>query len=285
MMKNRKITALIICAVCLLTLIFSGYAPAADSLDLSNPEIIPIYRDGIRVSDGIKLGATTYTPLRAFSNAVGIDVDISWDPETCTAYVNGEGLELSATVGKQYMTANGRCLYIPVGVINYNGSVIVPIRELAKIFNVGIVWHSEIPSISLETGDVRIIESADTFYNADDLYWLSRLIYSESGNQPMDGKIGVGNVVLNRVADPTCPNTIYNVIFDNKYGVQFSVTTTGTIYHTPNEESVIAAKICLEGYNVVGNALYFVNPVIGASSWFANTRVFVATIGEHVFYA
>lgn len=285
MRKNRKLTILLICAVCLLTVVFSGYIPASETVNLSSVEIIPIYKDGLYVSDGIKIGETTYTQLRAFSDAIGREVEVSWDGETGTAYVTAEGLDLSVTVGNQYMTANGRCLYLRTGAINYNGSVIVPIRELAKVFNAQIDWHAETSSISVGTGELSVIQSADEFYNEDDLYWLSRLVNSESGNQPLDGKIGVGNVVLNRVADPTCPDNIYGVIFDNKYGVQFSVTTNGAIYNTPNDESVIAAKICLEGYNVVGNSIYFVNPVIGVSSWFANTRVFVASIADHDFYA
>src|SRR5699024_8602041 len=108
----------------------------------------------------------------------------------------------------------------------------------------------------------------------DDLYWLSRLINAEAGNQPLEGKIGVGNVVLNRVADPTCPDTIYDVIFDARYGVQFSVTETGAIYLEPNEESVIAAKICLEGYNVVEDSLFFLNPQISSKTWFEKNFTF-----------
>ncbi len=286
-MTKNKLTILILCVVCLLSLVLSGYTFAVQEVDLNNVEIIPVYKNGIRVSEGIKIGETTYTPLRAFTNAVDreIEMDIAWDPQTNTATVTAEGLSLSVTVGNQYMTANGRCLYIPAAAINYNGSVIVPIRELARVFNAEILWDSETSSISLGTDNISYILSGDEFYNEDDLYWLSRIIYSESGNQPMDGKIGVGNVVLNRVADPTCPNTIHDVIFDNKYGVQFSVTTNGTIYKDPNADSVVAAKICLEGYNIVGDSLYFVNPVIGATSWFARTRVFVASIGEHDFYA
>lgn len=285
MMKKRRAISFIICAVCLLTLVLSGYTQGSDVNDVEAPEIIPIYKNGIRVSDGIKFGDTTYTPLREFSDAVGVEIEISWDAETDTAYVNAEGLEFSATVGEQYITANERCFYVPAGVMNYEGSVIVPIRELAKIFNVEVVWHEEAPSISLEIDDVKFIEPAEEVYDEEDLYWLSRLINSEAGNQPMDGKLGVGNVVVNRVADETCPDSIYGVIFDNKFGVQFSVTTNGTIYNTPNDESVVAAKLCLEGYNIVPDCIYFVNPDIGVSSWFMYTRTYVATIGEHDFYA
>ena len=59
----------------------------------------------------------------------------------------------------------------------------------------------------------------------------------------------------------------------------------GTIYDDPNEESVVAAKICLEGCSLVGDSLYFVNPVVGVSDWFAESRMFVARVGDHDFYA
>ena len=67
--------------------------------------------------------------------------------------------------------------------------------------------------------------------------------------------------------------------------MQFSVITTGGIYAEPNEESLAAAKACLEGASVVGKALYFVNPTLASSKWFDQTRTFIATIGEHDFYA
>lgn len=285
MTTSRKLISLIICVVCLFTLVLSGYAPANDSVDFENAQSVPLYKNGIRVSEGILLNGTTYVPLRSFSDAVGVEIEIAWDAETDTATVTGDGLTLSITVGQQYMTANGRCLYIPLGVFNYNGSVLVPVRELSRVYGVEVEWHEESSSISLLAENPEFIQPGDEFYVEEDLYWLSRIINSEAGNQPLDGKIGVGNVVLNRVADPTCPDTIYNVIFDRKYGVQFSVTTNGTIYNAPNDESIVAAKLCLEGYSIVEDAIYFVNPDIGVSSWFVNTRVFVATIGDHDFYA
>jgi N-acetylmuramoyl-L-alanine amidase len=134
-------------------------------------------------------------------------------------------------------------------------------------------------------GEPKYLESAETYYDEDSLYWLSHIINAEAGNQSLEGMIGVGNVVLNRVKDPSCPDSVYGVIFDNRYGVQFSPTVNGTIYDDPNDMSVAAAKICLEGYKLVGDSLFFVNPEIGLSSWFVSTRTYVATIGDHAFYA
>ena len=158
-----------------------------------------------------------------------------------------------------------------------NGRTYVPLRQVAEALGGSARWDRYL--------DGAAVTSAGAGYDASDLYWLSHIIYAESGNQPLEGMIGVGNVVLNRVADPTCPDTIYDVIFDRRYGVQFSPTENGTIYDDPNELSIIAAKLCLEGYEVVGDSLFFVNPQIGISSWFVNTRNYVATIGEHVFFA
>ena len=60
---------------------------------------------------------------------------------------------------------------------------------------------------------------------------------------------------------------------------------TGSIYRTPNAESVLAAKLCLEGVNTAGNSLYFVNPTTSPGSWASRNRPYVATIGAHAFFS
>ena len=66
---------------------------------------------------------------------------------------------------------------------------------------------------------------------------------------------------------------------------QFAPAGSGHLSRTPNAESVVAAKLCLEGANTAGNALYFVNPVTSPGSWASRNRPYVATIGAHAFYA
>jgi len=279
---NKKFA--VICVVLLTVCLFSGFTTASGDYLPASTEI-PVYMDGILMFKGYKIEDTTYVSLRTFCNALDKDLSIRWDQDSKTACVEADGLTLSAREGDNYITANGRYFYVPDGVLNDNGIILVPIREVAKVFNVKVNWSSRYWTIDLDTSDMKFIESGDQFYSEEDLYWLSRIINAESLNQPLEGKIAVGNVVLNRVADESCPDTIYDVIFDKKYGVQFSVTTNGTIYMDPSEESIIAAKICLEGYSVVGDSIYFVNPDIGVSSWFENTRTFVKSIGDHDFYA
>jgi N-acetylmuramoyl-L-alanine amidase len=245
---------------------------------------ISIYVNGILISDGIKVNGSTYIPLRTFFEAIGVQADVSWDSKTNTAVVSGAGLSLTAVVGDKYFTANSRCFYVPDGVINVNGSVALPIRELAKVYKINVGWDTDSSSISICADKPQLLDSASTVYKEKDLYWLSRLINAEAGNQSLEGKIAVGDVVINRLSDPECPDTIYGIIFDNKFGTQFSVTETGGIYEAPNEESIVAAKLCLEGYDIVGKSIYFVNPTTGSTAWFNKTRVFVASVGAHNFY-
>ena len=126
----------------------------------------------------------------------------------------------------------------------------------------------------------RSILPGDSYYNADTLYWLSRIIHAESGNQILEGKIAVGNVVMNRVKDPKFPNNIYDVLYQKN---QFAPASSGSLKRTPNEESVIAAKLVLDGAEIVPTALFFNRA--GLSCYASRNRTYVTTIGEHAFYA
>lgn len=124
-----------------------------------------------------------------------------------------------------------------------------------------------------------------TAYNADDIYWLARIIHAEAGAEPYQGKVAVGNVVLNRVKSKDFPNTIYNVIFEYYKNIpQFSPVADGTIYNTPSAESIRAAKDAASGVRPVGNSTYFFNPSKAAGTWIVQNKTYVVRIGNHVFY-
>ena len=206
---------------------------------------------------------------------------------TGLAYSSGklDGIQLSLAESGEYVEVNGRYLYLEGGLLVIDGTELWPVSELCRIFSFTVTWDSATSSVNIDTTKKELLASGDSFYAEEDVYWLSRIIYAESGNQPLEGMLGVGDVVMNRVASGAFPNTVKEVIFDSRYGVQFSPVETGSIYSEPSEECVIAAKLCLEGYDIVGGALYFVNPDIGVSSWFRQTRTFVTSIGDHDFYA
>jgi N-acetylmuramoyl-L-alanine amidase len=226
--------------------------------------------------------STSYVPLRAAAKILCPNARITW--ENNRAVVTTQNLRLTAKPGDCYLEANGRNLYIANGVKLANGSTMVPIRVLAKATGASVSWDNATGTVLLQRGSGTIL-SGESFYDSTSLYWLSRIIYAESSGEPLKGKIAVGNVILNRVKSPDFPNSIYDVIFDAKFGIQFEPVRNGTINNTPNEESILAAKLCLDGASVVGNSIYFLNPNKSTSLWAAKYCVYTATIGKHQFYA
>jgi N-acetylmuramoyl-L-alanine amidase len=199
------------------------------------------------------------------------------------AYLKTDKLTLTAKDGASYIVANGRYLFTSTPIYMKNGRMYAPILLMAKAFDAKASWSDATSSFNITRGSGGIL-SGDKYYREDEVYWLSKIINAEAGGEIMIGKIAVGNVVLNRTRSSAFPNTIYGVIFDTKNGVQFSPVANGTIYKSPNSDSIIAAKICLEGYTISYDILYFVNPKVAPNSWASKNRPYFDTIGNHVFY-
>ena len=220
----------------------------------------------------------TYVHYWPIIQALDPEATASWDANG--ALIKADGLTLRIKPGASYLQANDRYLYLNFGVrMNSDGVCLIPATALAWALGGAAWWEGGV--LQITAGDQYVSGGGD-YYNANAVYWLSRIIYAESGNQPMEGKIAVGNVILNRVESPLFPDTIYEVIFQRN---QFTPAMTGSINRTPSADSVIAAKLCLEGANTVGDALYFVNPRTSPNSWASRNRPYVATIGAHAFFA
>jgi len=121
-------------------------------------------------------------------------------------------------------------------------------------------------------------------YSDTDLYWLSRIIHAEARGESYRGKVAVGNTILNRVKSSQFPNTVKGVIFDTKYGVQYTPVANNTIYNTPDQSSINAAREALSGVNYIGSSMYFYNPRTATNSWIAANRPYYTTIGNHNFH-
>ena len=228
------------------------------------------------------IDSVTYVPLRSFSELCGAN-SVSWDASTRTATVKKYNLVAKISDRKNYIEANGRYIYLTAPVKNIDDRLFVPIRPISLIFSLDVDWNSNSRTVVLKN-TTKVFKSAKEVYNENDLYWLARIINAEAGGESLMGKIAVGNVVINRKNSRSFPNSIYGVIFDRKYGTQFSPVAIGTIYKTPNAESIIAAKICLEGYTVSDEILYFMNPRLATSNWISKNRPFAFRIGNHNFY-
>lgn len=284
--KYVKIAVLAEIVACLLTA--SSVRVVAQEIP-TNPdspatEYVQTYVDGQEYTGrAVLYEDTTYVDLAEFAARMD-SVRMTWDEAAGTATVQGNGLTVTMGNGADYLNANGRYLWCPAGVFAGEGYAYVPLRVAAKIFGADVSWNEEEFAAYVVSGG-GVITSGDAFYDEGELYWLSRIIYSEAGIEPFTGQIAVGNVVLNRVRSEQFPDTIYEVIFDRAYGVQFTPTANGTIYCEPDEEAIIAAKLCLEGYTLSEGILYFLNPALSSNFWVPNNRDYVMTIAGHDFYS
>jgi len=121
-------------------------------------------------------------------------------------------------------------------------------------------------------------------FTEGDTYWLARIVHAEAQGESYAGKLAVANCVLNRVRSREYPNTIYEVIFDKKHGVQYQPTINGAIYNSPSSEAMKAAKSAVNGNNNVGKSMFFFNPKKSTSNWISKNRTYYTTIGNHKFY-
>ena len=188
------------------------------------------------------LGGITYVPMFAFADWLG-RFTYSYNSTTATARVSGENLEISAHAGDLYIMANDRYFYTGREVIQFGGEIYVPILPMTKALNSKVEWRDSINGFYVSSGDTRRLKSGSQVYNADQVYWLARIISAEAKGEPMQGKIAVGNVILNRVRSSAFPNTIYGVIFDKRYGIQFAPVSNGTIYQTPTVDSIFISSL------------------------------------------
>lgn len=230
---------------------------------------------------GFDFDGVSYIPFRAAASAVSGST-YSYNSGTGSSTMRASGLEMTASNGCYVSYANGRALFSTTPtVIMSDGRMYIPATVFAKAVGMSLDVSGNSVTIS---GGFKPLVSADEFYRDDEVLWLARIIHAESKGEPLLGQVAVGNVVLNRVKSAYYPNTIYGVIFDRKYGVQFSPILDGSIYNNPSYNSTLAAKICLEGYDISDGAFFFLNTRFATSSWIPQNREYVFTIGNHDFY-
>lgn len=114
-------------------------------------------------------------------------------------------------------------------------------------------------------------------FEEGDRYLLANLIYCEAGNQPYEGQVAVGAVVINRVLSSRYPDTVTGVIYQYK---QFSPVLDGHLAlalasNRATDACYSAADAAMSGSTTVGSCLYFRTKIDGLEG---------IQIGSHVFY-
>lgn len=102
-------------------------------------------------------------------------------------------------------------------------------------------------------------------YTDEDLYLLAKVIDWEARADwlPMEWKVSVGEVVLNRVASPEFPNTIEEVVYQSgQYG---GSGTKAFANRKPTAESVEAARSLLEGQRILEPSVVYQSEFVQGS--------------------
>lgn len=120
---------------------------------------------------------------------------------------------------------------------------------------------------------------------------MAKNIYYEAGAESFEGKLAVGQVVLNRMNHPNYPDSVCGVIYQrNQITCQFSWVCEDRkpINHKSRnwQDSIEAAKLLLTQeyqYDRISDKVLFFKTVSSPFKWKTH-YVKVATIGNHDFY-
>ena len=190
----------------------------------------------------------------------------------------GEGTKLDVVIGEETEGAEWIHVQYAEEKTGYVSAEYVSVEfELGEAMTM-----DEIKKKEAEEKREKLKQQLDAFKaNGNEVTLLAALIQAEGGNQPYDGQVAIGAVVMNRVNHPAYPDTVQGVLAQKN---QFSPYRSGALAdRTPNSSSILAAKLVLDGGEVelTKGALYFDSTNY---SWAAKNKEYVATLGGHNFY-
>ena len=112
-----------------------------------------------------------------------------------------------------------------------------------------------------EAAQAAAAEASSQYVAAGDQELLASIIFCEAGNQPYDGQVAVGAVIMNRVRSGVYPNSIAEVIYQSG---QFGPAMTGWLDSVLasggyTDTAMQAAADAIAGSNPIGDCLYFGN--------------------------
>jgi len=261
-MDMKRILGLLLAA-----LMLTAPAWAADDITVTVEDTdVPAFAE-----DGV-----TYVQLSSLLYALG-GWDTRWDDASAAASAETDLFTLDVPAWRSYVLADGFRFDLNRNSQLRTGRTYVPLRGVATLLG------AEVDFVDWDS-PVMVRETESESWTEEDFYWLSRIISAESQGEGLVGQTAVGNVICNRVRSDQFPNTVKDVVFDTKNGVQFEPVSNRTIYNEPTEQSVLAARLVLAGVDTAGESLYFFNPSVSQGKWVRANRPYEKTIGCHMFF-
>ena len=128
------------------------------------------------------------------------------------------------------------------------------------------------------------LESLDL--DREEIYCGAQNVYFESQGEPDLGMVAVSQVVINRVKDSRWPNTVCEVVWQNK---QFSWTHDGKSDRIPTNSQyrqrlwikAVYMFMIAYGEDITNGATHYHSVTV--NPWWANSMEVTAIIGNHIF--
>ncbi|MBD3730201.1 MAG: cell wall hydrolase [Sphingomonadales bacterium] len=120
---------------------------------------------------------------------------------------------------------------------------------------------------------------------------LSLAVYYEAASESLEGQRAVAQVVLNRVAHPSYPDSVCGVVFQGSErvtGCQFSFTCDGSLSRKPSADGMARARMVArdalagEVFRPIGLATHYHAAYV--HPYWADSLDNVGRIGLHIFY-
>jgi hypothetical protein len=120
---------------------------------------------------------------------------------------------------------------------------------------------------------------------------LAQAVWYEAASESEAGQRAVAQVVLNRVAHPSWPNSVCGVVYqgsERQTGCQFTFTCDGSLARRPTSASwaqaqrIAADALAGNVYAPVGHATHY--HTLWVNPYWASTLDHIGTIGAHRFY-
>lgn len=143
----------------------------------------------------------------------------------------------------------------------------------------GVVGHQTLRALGVRTS----YRGTSARFSQRDIELLARLVHAEARGESYKGQVAVAATVLNRLKDPSYPNTIAGIIYQVVAGrYQFSCVPDGQINLPADETARRAVQEALAGYDPTGGATTYFNPSKTRDGW-VWSRPSIIQIGNHIF--
>ena len=239
-------------------LMLSGLAFADEVLVKVNDQFIN-HDDLVVYQDGV-----TYGLVSEFAGRMGVELD--WLEVAKLAVLKIGEDYVSFQMDSDLLIINNKDFKMKGRTITINNRIYVPLEDLAAQLKIEYAWDPQLLLMSLKNPAFKVdaSEIRKVNFTVEDVLWLSRIIDIEANGKSLNKKIAVANVVLNRVASPRFPNSVYDVIFQRGQFPPAYYSRFATL--VPVESSVIAAKRALMGVEVAKDCLLFNNRPFASKS-------------------